>query len=352
MPEPLNRAMKPLLPALDVPLLRVRDPVTPLDTTFAELMVTTPEPELTLEPLAISTAPPSAPPINVDTPADMTTLLPATLFPAPTITLIEPPLPPVALPDWSEIQPLLPDLDVPELSRMVPDAAADKTLAVVITIEPEPELTLDPLVTTTAPPRLEPPKPPDTLTEPPVLPVVVEPLERTIPPAAKPPLVVVPTTMLIDPDLPPVLVPDNSERNPEFPDMEVPELKVREPLAPVDRTLAVAMTMEPDPELILLPLLINTLAPVAVPKDTPLWSVTAPDKTMDPATPLSLLPTTMLMVPPRPPVAVPVTIAMNPLLPDLEVPVLNVKLPDKPTDNALADETVIAPEPLLTLLPL
>ena len=99
MAEPLNRAMKPLFPDVDVPLLKVRDPVTPLDTTFAELMVIAPEPELTLEPLVISRAPPSAPPINVDTPAVKTTLPPAALLLGPTITLIEPPLPPVELPD-------------------------------------------------------------------------------------------------------------------------------------------------------------------------------------------------------------------------------------------------------------
>ena len=73
---------------------------------------------------------------------------------------------------------------------------------------------------------------------------------------------------------------------------------------------------------------------------------------MSPPGPESPLPTTMLMVPPRPPVALPVIIAMNPLLLDLVVPVLIVKLPDKPTDSVLADEIVMAPEPLLTLLPL
>ena len=117
MAEPLNRAMKQLFPAVDVPLLKVRDPVTPLDTTFAELMVIAPEPELTLEPLVMATVPPSAPPDPArDTPAraiseppepTLEELAPAfkTIPPAtpesdsPIVTLIEPPLPPVELPD-------------------------------------------------------------------------------------------------------------------------------------------------------------------------------------------------------------------------------------------------------------
>ena len=246
----------------------------------------------------------------------------------------------------------MPDLDVPELRRMVPDAAADKMFAVAITIEPEPELTLEPLESTTAPPRSERPKPPDTLTDPPALPVVVEPLERSRPPAANPPLVTAPTIMLIMPPRPPVETPEVSKTNPEFPLTDVPVLRVREPETPLDNTLALAMTTDPEPELILLPLTIATDEPKIFSFVPPSNVTPVKSKLPEPPLVLSPAPATMLMVPPRPPVALPVTIAMNPLLLDLVVPVLIVKLPDKPTDSALADEIVMAPEPLLTLLPL
>jgi len=52
---PLNRDTEPLLPELDVPVLRVIAPDTPADPTLALDTNTAPDPELTLDPLSIAT---------------------------------------------------------------------------------------------------------------------------------------------------------------------------------------------------------------------------------------------------------------------------------------------------------
>ncbi len=85
-------------------------------------------------------------------PAEKTKAPPIPELPLPTTTLIEPPLPLVAVPDNTDIHPLLPDADVPVLSDIIPDTPAEPTSAVDTVTDPEPELTLDPLLIVAAPP--------------------------------------------------------------------------------------------------------------------------------------------------------------------------------------------------------
>ena len=65
-------------------------------------------------------------------------------------------------------QPLLPDADVPVLIWMTPDTPFDVTSAVANTTDPDPELTLAPLVSKTEPPTL-------------LVPPAAPPLTRTLP---------------------------------------------------------------------------------------------------------------------------------------------------------------------------
>jgi len=87
------------LPDRDVPVLSWIEPDNPALPTFDDASVTDPDPELELEPVLTVKDPPSAE--AVVAPAWMTTLPPAALEPWPTVILIEPPDPPVAVPDSS-----------------------------------------------------------------------------------------------------------------------------------------------------------------------------------------------------------------------------------------------------------
>jgi len=58
--DPDSSAMYPLFPAFDVPVLSNTEPDTPADATFADEIVTEPDPALRLLPLEIVTAPPAA----------------------------------------------------------------------------------------------------------------------------------------------------------------------------------------------------------------------------------------------------------------------------------------------------
>ena len=153
------RAMKPLFPDLEVPVLSNNDPVRPTDNALADEITTLPELDDKLDPDVTTTAPPSwtaaveAPPSMLTTPpttprpapAINARLPPITELALPTTILMEPPRPPVAEPDCKDNHPLLPDADVPVLRRIVPVTLRDRALAVETTMLPEPELKLVPL---------------------------------------------------------------------------------------------------------------------------------------------------------------------------------------------------------------
>ena len=185
------------MPDDDMPLLIDSTPDEPAEPTFAECTNTEPDPDDKLEPDPISTSPPRA--TDRAVPADAITPPPTPLSPLPTTTLMAPPDPPLALPDNSDNQPLLPDDDAPLLNTNVPDAPLEPTFPLETTIEPELQLTLDPDVITTAPPTPLPLAcPPLNDTRPP-LPAddVVWPAATTIAPPT--PLLPLPTTTLIEP---------------------------------------------------------------------------------------------------------------------------------------------------------
>jgi hypothetical protein len=106
------------------------------------------------------------------------------------------------------------------------------------------------------------------------------------------------------------------------------------------------MDTEPDPELTLLPVLMDTNPPTVPILDEPEDSATLL------ATPESPLPATILMLPLRPPVEEPVPNDSQPLLPDFDEPLLMDIAPDTPRDSTFAVCINTDPEPELELLPL
>ena len=77
---------------------------------------------------------------------------PEPLLPLPTVMLIAPPLPAVELEDPIEIEPDVPELDVPELNTNTPLTPFAPALAVRIVTAPLVLAIPWPLVTPTAPP--------------------------------------------------------------------------------------------------------------------------------------------------------------------------------------------------------
>jgi len=134
----------PLLPDDGTPELSVMEPDTPHDTTFADATTIEPDPALVLAPLHNRTDPPVTAAVVVMPPADTKISPPAALEPDPTSTLMEPPRPPVAVPDCNDNQPLLPALVVPLLNNTDPDAPHDTAHIVDTVIEPDAELILVP----------------------------------------------------------------------------------------------------------------------------------------------------------------------------------------------------------------
>ena len=139
---------------------------------------------------------------------------PAPLLPLPMVTLIAPALPPVEAADPIETEPVVPDVDVPELNASKPDTPASPALEDAIVIAP--------LV-------LAMPCPLATPTVPPVRTVLWPDCTRISPPV---PLLPLPTLMLRAPDLPPVDAPVPIEIDPDVDVLDVPELNASMPLAP------------------------------------------------------------------------------------------------------------------------
>jgi hypothetical protein len=167
-----------------LPVLKETAPTTPPEATEAVIRSTDPEPEPVLRPLTSATDPPK--PWPPDEPAEKSTAPPSRAavfeFPAdrnsmpaspdrdcPTTTLTDPAVPLVALPLSTISQPELPFTEVPEDRSTLPDTPAEVTLALVMTTEPEPELTPVPLRSTAFPPICMPKaRPPDTSMLPPL----------------------------------------------------------------------------------------------------------------------------------------------------------------------------------------
>jgi hypothetical protein len=165
---PLRSASHPLFPDTLLPVVSEISPDVPEDPTSDVLNDTDPDPDDKLLPVTTDTDPPRPAPLTacparihtdppspaadfVD-PAPISTSPPAPLSPVPTTTLMAPPAPDVADPLRTDTHPLLPDFDVPVLSVSVPDAPEEPTLAEDRNTAPDPELTLDPLNITSAPP--------------------------------------------------------------------------------------------------------------------------------------------------------------------------------------------------------
>ena len=153
-------------------------------------------------------------------------------MPLPTTMLIAPPLPLVADPETREIEPELPTLDVPVLRTISPELPKDSAFAVDNAILPDPELTLEPVTITTAPPKPVPyAKPPFTVTNPALAPGSrTSPASKDMtPPTPERPE---PATTLIEPARPPVAAPVVRTMLPEFPELDDPVPKYKRPDEP------------------------------------------------------------------------------------------------------------------------
>jgi hypothetical protein len=140
---------------------------------------------------------------------------PTPLFPVPTVTLIDPAVPPVAAPVPIESEPDEPELLVPELNVRRPVTPPSPAFEVRIVIAP--------LVLAMPCPLVRPMAPPVSLLLSPEVMVINPPT----------PLLPVPTVMLIAPPLPSVAAPEPSETVPDEPELVVPELKTSKPLTPL-----------------------------------------------------------------------------------------------------------------------
>lgn len=202
--SPLLSSSHPLFPEAVLPDESKSEPETPREDASLVVTDTLPDPLLTLEPDLSDNEPPtpdqaSPPPTLTEppipeapdvAPAESVTEAPPPLELAPAIRLRAPALPPTAVPEATLTNPLLPDDELPVVKEMAPEAPADVTSALPSTRLPEPELTLEPLVTITDPPTAF----PNTL-----------PADATnAPPAPSP----APTTTDIPPERPPVATPD------------------------------------------------------------------------------------------------------------------------------------------------
>jgi hypothetical protein len=89
----------PLLPELDVPVLKTNSPLTPVEPAFAVDNSNEPLDETKLYPLVTDTRPPDNPGADDETPPDKTTSPPDPLLLEPTVMYTEPPRPEDAEPD-------------------------------------------------------------------------------------------------------------------------------------------------------------------------------------------------------------------------------------------------------------
>ena len=183
----------------------------------------------------------------------------------PTTMHQEPERPPVELPVPSSIQPLFPEVDIPDDASTLPDTPRERTFAVLKLTRPEPADVLAPLLTTTAPPRPWIPvaAPPETRTEPPTL----DDADDDVPPSTTTspalPLLLVPTVTLMEPPRPHVDDPVVNTSQPLFPDDDDPLLTSADPDVPDEATTPLPSDTDPEEELTLAPL--RRLMPPPVP---------------------------------------------------------------------------------------
>jgi len=125
--------MRPLLPPLAVPELKLMWPLTPLSPAFGVHMIASPLDVAEPKPVATSTAPPLD---TVDSPENTRKSPPSPVSPAPTVTRMDPPFPLVARSVPIEMLPLLPTLVDPELKLSRPDTPLLPALNVLVVMEP------------------------------------------------------------------------------------------------------------------------------------------------------------------------------------------------------------------------
>jgi hypothetical protein len=128
--------------------------------------------------------------------------------------LMLPALPPVAALVPIEMDPLVPELAVPELNTSTPLAPAFPAFAVVTNREPLELKPPAPLEISTFPPARSPEAPASRTSRPPA------------------PLLPLPTVILTRPPFPKPATPVPIETDPDVPELDVPELNSRAPLVP------------------------------------------------------------------------------------------------------------------------
>ena len=149
-------------------------------------------------------------------PDETTTRPAADVSPLPTITLILPDVPLVAVPERITNEPVDPLEDVPVFKAKLPDTPSD----------PASELK-----TVNAPLELAVPKPVTRDIEPPVASVLSPELRTTLAPTK---LVPLPAITLTLPLVPPVADPERITIDPELPSDEVPDFNDNDPLVPLE----------------------------------------------------------------------------------------------------------------------
>ena len=246
--------------------------------------------------------------------------------------LTAPDLPVVDAAEPIEIDPVVPELAVPELKASRPEAPSWPALDDAIVIAPLVLAMPCPLITPTAPPVC----------------TVLWPEATVIKPPA--PLLPTPTLMLTAPVFPPVEAPEPIDIAPEVPELAVPELNDSTPETPLSPAF--------DDAIVIAPLVLAMPCPLSTPTAPPVRTVLWPDATViKPPAPLLPLPTVTLTRPAEPrPVAVPMEspdpIEMAPVEPELDVPELNVRTPPRPASPAFAERMLIEPLVLATPRPL
>jgi hypothetical protein len=161
--------------------------------------------------------------------------------------LTAPALPPVAEPEPTRIDPVVPELDVPELKDRSPLTPLVPAFAVAIVMAPLVLAMPWPLVTPIAPPVRTVLSPAATVIKPPV------------------PLKPVPTVMLTAPALPSVAAPVPRKMAPEEPEFDVPELNESRPLTPLSPAFEV--------RIVIAPLVLAIPWPLAKLMAPPVWTV-------------------------------------------------------------------------------
>jgi hypothetical protein len=231
--------------------------------------------------------------------------------------LIAPPLPAIAAPEPIDTDPVVPELEVPELNTNTPLTPLAPAFEVLMSMAPDVlELPTAPVIPIAPPEAVE---------------LAPAPIKIKLPSS-----VPSPTVMLKAPPLPSAAEEEPIDRNPEVPDVDDPELNTSTPLVPA--------IPEFDDLIVRAPLVVAVPWPATMPTAPPVWTVLSPDATVIKLpTPLMPVPTVMLIAPPLPPVAAPEPMETDPVVPELDVPELKTSTPLTPAAPALAERIVTAP---------